>query len=72
LFPLFSTGVIEISGKLTAVVIETRGNLSPVLMTPRTGGKFTAGVVDTGGEVGHAFIFANFFAKKMKIPQCYF
>jgi hypothetical protein len=62
LFPLFATGVIDTGGKFAADVVDTCGNLPPVLTTQAklvakfaagvvddTGAKFTAGVVDTGG-----------------------
>jgi hypothetical protein len=55
LFPLFATGVVDISGKLPLVsltVLLTRvANLPPVLTTPAAVpvGKFNIGVVDNSG-----------------------
>jgi hypothetical protein len=40
LFPLFATGVIDISGKFAARVVDTGGKLLPV-------SQFEAGIVDT-------------------------
>jgi hypothetical protein len=49
LFPLFATGVIDTDGKLTISVVDTSGNLSPVLLR-----KFATGIndtSDTGGKI---------------------
>jgi hypothetical protein len=63
LFPLFATGVLDISGNFAAEVVDsdTYGNLPPVSLTPAANlppvsttlvklvAKFATGVIDTGG-----------------------
>ncbi len=51
MYPVFATGVIDTSGKFAAVISNTSG----------IGGKFAAGVVDTGGAPWHANISVNFW-----------
>ncbi len=62
MFPLFATGVIDISGKFAAGVFDTGGKLPPVSLIPAANlppvattlakmvANFAAGVVDTGGK----------------------
>jgi hypothetical protein len=55
---LFATGVNNTGGKFAAGVVDTGGNLPPVLLTPapvsttlvKMVAKVAAGVVDTGGQ----------------------
>jgi hypothetical protein len=50
LFPLFATGVIDTDGKLTISVVDTGGNLSPVLLR-----KFATGINDTSDTGGKSY-----------------
>ncbi len=70
-FPLFTTGVINTWGKF-ATNVETGGKLPSVSLIPVSfaaginetsgiGGKFAAGVVDTGGALGLANIYMKFW-----------
>ncbi len=71
LFPLFAAGVVDNGGKLPPVqqpvanfaagVVATGGKLPP------PGGKFVAGVVDTGGAPSFGNISAN-FRKNLNLP----
>jgi hypothetical protein len=44
---------VKLVAKLAAVVVDTGGNLLLVSLTP--GGKFNAGMVDTGGKFANGF-----------------
>jgi hypothetical protein len=47
LFPLFSTSVVDTSGKLADGAIYTGGNLQPNLLTPEA--KFATSINNTSG-----------------------
>jgi hypothetical protein len=50
LLPLFTTSVIDTSGKFVAGVVDTGGN------TSETGGKMAASVFDTGGKFDSGYV----------------
>ncbi len=55
LFKLFTTGVIDTSGKLTEIVADTSGKICCRVID--TGHEFAKGVVDTGSAPWLATIF---------------
>jgi hypothetical protein len=60
-FPLFATSVIYTSGKFSASVVDSGGNLPPVSTTlAKIVEKFAAGDVDTGGAPWIVNISENF------------
>jgi hypothetical protein len=51
LFPLFAAGVVDTGGNLPPALLTTSGKFATGVNNTRgTGGKFAAGVVDTGGK----------------------